>query len=100
MGIKDNIYPQESGSGVLFGTGEQATGTVYLDRLYQWDTEKYNRCAEKHFGDRRQSLGRTTPQQTQDFLSDYLGRSVVVVKITRTTGYFDGYWYYQIDYRE
>ena len=50
------IYNNEDGmyssfnSPCIFDNGKKAESTVYSDRLFQWDSKKYNKFCKKHFG--------------------------------------------------
>jgi len=46
--------------------------TVWTDRLYQWDYEKYNNLCEKYFGNTSQYWNNREPEKVELFLQDYL----------------------------
>ena len=84
---------------ILFDSEERPNDTVYLDRMMQWDWDKYNAAAMRCWGTQQQVIDNLTAEQVEAFMSEYLGKPVELCKITRTTGQFNGYWYYQLDYR-
>lgn len=84
----------EWGQSILFETKEEANGTAYSDRLYQWNPEKYNRLCKKHFGDVSQYWNERSLEKIEKFLREYFRKKLTVVKIVtgenRATGY--PYW--------
>lgn len=51
----------------------KCTGTVYTDRLYEWDSDKFNTLRKKHFDNGRQlSWSQEDPARIEKFLRDYL----------------------------
>lgn len=53
------------------GKNSEANGSVYSDRLYQWDHAKHDELCEKHFGDRGQYWHDRAPEKIEAFLRDY-----------------------------
>jgi hypothetical protein len=47
-------------------------GSVYTDRLYQWDPKKHDDLCTKHFGNCGQYWDYRSVDKIQDFLRDYL----------------------------
>ena len=41
----------EYNSPYIYNNGIEPNDTVYSDRLFQWDSKKYNKLCKKHFGD-------------------------------------------------
>ena len=73
--------------------------TVYSDRLYQWDSEKFNTCCELVWGNRGQHFDKRTKSSIEQFLSLYMDKNVEVVYIEPQTGY-NGYTVWRFDYKE
>lgn len=48
-----------------------ADGSIYSDRLYQWDWEKDNKLCKKHFGDEAQYWDNRDPEAIEAFLRDW-----------------------------
>lgn len=47
------------------------TGTIYTDRLLQWDRSKHDSLCEKHFGDSGQLWDARRPEKIEAFLRDW-----------------------------
>lgn len=100
--MREIVYHNELGEVVkiqlpLFDNGMKPTGSAYSDRLFQWDSEKYNRCSEKHFGDRSHYWYNREPDAIQKFLSDYFGFEVILCKVETQKNHSNGYplWYFE-----
>lgn len=46
-------------------------GSIYSDRLLQWDWDKHNELCRKHFGNEGQYWSDRDPEKIQDFLRDW-----------------------------
>lgn len=64
---------------------------VYSDRLYQWDSKKYNQLCQKHFGNEGQFWNNRQPQKIEEYLSDYLEKKVKLTQIRQTENASSGY---------
>ncbi|MCW8829982.1 MAG: hypothetical protein OQK32_00495 [Gammaproteobacteria bacterium] len=73
--------------------------TIYSDRLYEWDSDKYNTLCEKHFGDRGQWWNTREAEKIEAFLSDYLGRPVTLINIEKQENKATGFpvWRFDIE---
>lgn len=72
-------------------------GSLYTDRLYQWDSAKHNELCLKHFGNVGQYWGDRAPAKIQEFLRDYLGKpNLVLCEIQEHCNASSGYpcWYF------
>jgi len=58
-------------SGAMEKVCEDATGSVYTDRLLQWDWDKHNDLCLKHFGDKGQYWDNRDPKKIEAFLRDW-----------------------------
>jgi hypothetical protein len=56
---------------VIFQKRTQYDNCVYSDRLYQWDSKKYNLLCEKHFGNQGQMWSGRPIKKIESFLQDY-----------------------------
>lgn len=65
---------------------------VYSDRMYQWDWEKYDRCCEKVWNDRRQSFSGRDPAEIERFLQLYFeDPTLMLTGIEAGCNYSNGY---------
>lgn len=78
--------------------GTEGKATVYSDRMFQWDSEKFNQLCQKHFGNHGQSFENREAEVIEQFLSDYLGQAVVLNKITEYCNQSSGYPLWRFDY--
>lgn len=72
-------------------------GSVYSDRLHQWDHEKYVACAEKHLTGQWHT---NTPSQLGAFLSEYMGKSVQAVTLWQYNNASSGFPVWLVFYRD
>lgn len=80
---------------------EVANGTVYTDRLLQWDYDKHNRLCEKHFGNRGQHWDNRDPAKVEAFLQDYLNEpGLKLCSITEHCNQASGFPLWRLDYRK
>ena len=74
---------------------------VYSDRLYQWDSQKYNMCSQEVFQNQGQYFSKREPNKIEKFLSLYFGKSIKLKAITQgcnqATGY--PYWVFFYEYK-
>lgn len=77
---------------------EEPTTTIYSDRLFQWDSEKYNRLCMKHFGDHGQMFHARSPDGIEAFLRDYFGEGLLLCSIEQTYHRMQGHpiWVFHI----
>jgi hypothetical protein len=59
------------------------TNTVYSDRLFQWDHEKYNRLCQKHFGDEGQVFYNRKSDKIEAFLRDYTEDESLILTLVK-----------------
>ena len=82
------------------GSGEP-TGTVYTDRLLQWDYAKHNELCMKHFCDVSQYWDGRHPKAIEAFLRDYLDApELVLCAITEHCNQATGFPLWRLDYRK
>ena len=77
-----------------------ASDTVYSDRLYQWDWEKYNKCCYEIFGNTGQYFDNRKPEDIEKFLSLYFGNEVKLCVLMQYCNKATGFPYWRFDYKE
>lgn len=58
-----------------------ANMTVYSDRLWQWNHDKYKKVHEQVFGNAGQIFWGETKEKCSEFLSLYFGREIKVINM-------------------
>lgn len=72
-------------------------GSVYTDRLFQWDNIKHDLLCLKHFENKGQYWSDRSPSKIQDFLRDYLDdQNLILCEIQKHCNVSNGYpvWYF------
>lgn len=92
-------YPYSYDTFVVWrdGPNEECTGSVYSDRMYQWDAEHYEACAKKHNFKNFVSASR---KQLNDFMSDYLKKPVQVLFLAEGCNQATGYPLWLLGFKE
>ena len=73
--------------------------TVYSDRLYRWDTEKYNRLCRRYWDDEAQHFYERHPKQIEAFLRDYFGHpNLILTLIEQQCNQATGFPVWRFDY--
>lgn len=93
-------YPYSYDGYVSYRNGDNSdiTGSVYSDRLRQWDYEKYEECSKKH-GDPG-LMRNKVPIQIQSFLRDYLNEPKLnLILIMEYCNLSTGYPVWRFDYQ-
>ena len=73
---------------------------VYSDRLWQWDSKKYNRFYKKHFGNEGQYWDGRGIDKIQEFLRDYYDKpELTLVGVMKGCNVSSGYpyWIFMFD---
>lgn len=78
----------------------ESENRIWSDRLLQWDYNKYNQLSRKHFGDESQYWYAREPHKVEAFLSDWLDKTVRLVRITENCNVSNGYPVWSFDYIE
>lgn len=75
---------------------------VYSDRLWQWDSGKYDKCCQEVFGDTGQYFSRRKPEDIERFLSLYFGDEIELLAILEGCNQGNGYpyWIFFYDKKE
>lgn len=95
-------YPYSYDGFVLHRLGEnkEANGTVYSDRLYEWDNKRYNTLRQKHFGDNSQYWGSSYPSLIEKFLQDYMdNQDLKLIIVMEHCNLATGYPVWRFDYK-
>lgn len=74
--------------------------SVDSDRLFEWDSEKYNKLSKEVFGNAGQNFGNRYPEEIQQFLQLYLGRRVLITGIMECCNAGNGYPYWTFYYKD
>ena len=78
----------------------EANNTAYSDRLYQFDSEKYNKLCEKHFGNQGQSFSNRHLVDIEKFLQDYIGNpNLILCSIEYLENRSNGNPYWRFEYK-
>lgn len=83
----------------LFNNGKKPTDTLYSDRMWEWDMEKYDKIATKVFGKPAQIWSSYTTEQIEQLISEYLGEEIEVCFIEVNITY-SGYSIYRADFKK
>lgn len=80
------------------GDYNENNDAVYSDRLYSWDSEKYNECCQKVFNDKRQIFNGSKPEDIEKFLSLYFEKEIKLTAIVQGCNAGNGYPYWAFCY--
>lgn len=75
------------------------SSAVYSDRLYQWDSKKFNECCEK-VGQIGQYFHSTSRPKIQEFLSLYFEKEIKLTAIIQGCNQSSGFPYWVFCYEE
>lgn len=67
---------------------------VYSDRLYQWDSEKYNRCCQEVFANKGQQFYQREPKEIEKFLSMYFEERIKLTAVMQGCNQSSGFPYW------
>ena len=74
------------------GDRKDATGAIYSDRLFQWDSDKHDRLCQKHFGNRGQYWDKRDPKEIEAFLRDWTdNQSLRLIYVVQCCNQASGY---------
>lgn len=80
---------------------EASSGSIYTDRLLQWDYDKHDELCEKHFGNRGQYWNDRDPKLIEAFMQDWVGNpNLKLVYITEFCNVSNGYPCWLLAYQE
>lgn len=91
----------EYGGVIQFSGDCDGNDSVYSDRMFGWDHEKYNECCRKVWGDEGQLFyDDRRPEEVERFLRLYTGDDTLVLcRIIRYENQSTGYPYWRFDYK-
>lgn len=69
-------------------------GVVYSDRLFQWNSERYNKCCKSIWGNEGQHFHNRNPEDIESFLSLYYDSKVKLVVVMEGCNVSNGYPYW------
>lgn len=96
-----STHPYSYDGFVVFraGTNKEANGTVYSDRMRQWDYDKNKKLCYKHFGNESDYWNNRTPDKIQSFLRDYMNDpDLKLILIMEYCNQSSGYPVWRFDY--
>lgn len=83
-----------------YDNGMEPTDTVYSDRLFQWDHEKYNKTRHRLFGNEGQGWFGIPPEDVEKFLQEYMcDDSIRICRIERSENRATGNPLWRFDFR-
>lgn len=81
------------------GPNSAANGTIYSDRLLQWDYDKHNLLCKKHFGNRGQWWNQREPEKIEAFLRDWCDEpNLKLILVMEYCNQSSGYPCWRFDY--
>ena len=72
--------------------------SVFSDRLWAWDPEKFDNCCLKIWGNTKKGFRNRSMADIERFLELYLGESIVLLDVISCENAFNGYPYWRFDY--
>lgn len=89
-------FPYSYDPFVLFkdGSWSEFDEAVYSDRLYEWDSELYDRCCETIWRDHGQYFSRRKPTDIERFLRLYFKKNLRLTGIEEGCNVRNGYPYW------
>jgi hypothetical protein len=92
-------HPYSYDSFVIWNSGEQATSSIYSDRLFTWDHDKHDELCIKHFDNVSQQWGNRNPNSITLFLRDWTGsEELMLTRIVEYCNVSSGYPCWRLDY--
>lgn len=90
-------YPYNFDSYTVWGGKvDGVNGSVYSDRLMQWDNDKFSKLVEKHFPD---GTRWAEAEKTEAFLREYNeDPTLTVTRVIKCCNWSNGYPLWRIDY--
>jgi len=75
----------------------KASGTIYADRMLHQDWDRHNELCRKHFGNEGQMWNNRPADKIQAFLSDWVGRPVILIANIQYCNVSNGYPHWRFD---
>jgi hypothetical protein len=82
-----------------FDNGVRSTETAYSDRLYRENPKKHDELCQKYFGNQGQYWANRKPEKIQDFLSEFIGKSIFLCRVEDLENQSSGYPYWRFDFK-
>ena len=82
------------------GDFENTDSRVYSDRLWQWDSEKFNTCCIEVWGNKGQYFDNRSCSEIERFLSLYFNKEVELTGIEEGCNVSSGFPFWVFYYRE
>ena len=95
-------YPYSYDSFVIHrvGANEDATSTIYSDRILQWDYKKARKLMAKHFGESGDYWNNREPKKIEKFLREYCkDKTIEIVYIMEHCNRSSGYPLWSFHYK-
>ena len=81
------------------GKNEKVNATVYSDRLWQWDYNKYNECMQKVFGNQKQMFDNNDNNKIEQMLRLYMNNpKLKLILVMKYCNWSNGYPVWRFDY--
>lgn len=77
---------------------KEKSHSVYSDRMFQWDSEKYNNYCEEIFGNHGQYFDNRDPNKINQFLNKYFGKEIKLTAILQCCNVSSGFPYWRFIY--
>ncbi len=82
------------------GKNEEATSTIYSDRLLDWDYKRHDELCVKHFGDKGQVWYSRDSKKIEAFLRDWTGdKKLKLIFVMEYCNQSSGYPLWRFDYK-
>jgi hypothetical protein len=78
---------------------DQINGSMYTDRLLQWDFDKHDKLCEKHFGDKGQYWNNRDPKKIEAFVRDWCeDQGLTFARLTEYCNHGNGFPVWLLSY--
>lgn len=94
-----SIAKDKDGGVINYANHEKSTSTAYSDRLWREDPKKHDKLCLKHFGNSGQGWANREPGKIEKFLSDFIGKPVILCVVSEYVNVSSGYPYWRFEYR-
>ena len=100
--VKDkSTYPYTYDPFILFfneKAKQEATSSIYTDRLLHQDWDKHNRLCQKHFGTKGQYWNDRKPEDIEAFLCDWTEKKVTLIANIQYVNISSGFPVWRLDF--
>ena len=78
---------------------DNINGSMYTDRLLQWDFDKHDELCQKHFGDKGQYWNDRDPEKIEAFVRDWCDdQSITFARLTEDCNHNNGFPVWLLSY--